>query len=461
MAASIELTAETPPAPHSGPRPAVGVVAHILGYEAAERFAFYAFLTVLVTMTTAIAPAAGEAEMYRYLGWLTGAIFVLSLIGAIIADSLLGKFRTLIFGSLIALAGYGTIALAPAQWTVVALGLGLVAVGTGALKPCVAAQLGDQFRDDSQHLLPRTFGWFYFAIHAGALLAAGLSQYFVADPQNGVRGALVLPFVALAAGTLLLWSGRKRFLRVPATRGQFTTELFSREAGAAIVRLLGIYLFVALFWAVWQQGAAGAWPRQAALMDLRLFNLELQPEQVATANILFILLFVPLLSYLVYPRVGRLITVTPLRKIGAGLALAGLSFGVAAAIQSAIDGGGTPAVGWQLLAWALLTLGEVMIIVTALELSYTWAPRKIKSLIMAVWLLTFAARTISANGPDGSSKMSDFHHYIFFAVLMLVATAIFAVVARFYRNKTYLQSQDEPMDEVEAVAPTLGGGAPT
>jgi len=49
---------------------------------------------------------------------------------------------------------------------------------------------------------------------------------------------------------------------------------------------------------------------------------------------------------------------------------------------------------------------------------------------------------------------------MFFAILMGVATLIFAFVAKYYRYKTYLQSQDQPVDE-DIVPPVLGGGAPT
>ena len=64
------------------------------------------------------------------------------------------------------------------------------------------------------------------------------------------------------------------------------------------------------------------------------------------------------------------------------------------------------------------------------------------------------------SNPDGSSKMSDYNYYLFFAGLMLVATALFAVVAKFYRYRTYLQSQ-EPTEDERATEPTLAGGTPT
>jgi POT family proton-dependent oligopeptide transporter len=108
-----------------------------------------------------------------------------------------------------------------------------------------------------------------------------------------------------------------------------------------------------------------------------------------------------------------------------------------------------------------------MVSITGLEFSYTQAPNKMKSAVMAAWLFTvslgnqFTAQlNFFISNPDGSSKMSDFNYYLFFAGLMFAATLIFSIVARFYRGKTYLQSQDVPLEEL-AVEPVLAGGAPT
>jgi POT family proton-dependent oligopeptide transporter len=203
-------------------------------------------------------------------------------------------------------------------------------------------------------------------------------------------------------------------------------------------------------------------------MDLSFLGMQLLPEQVQTANPIMILLFIPVVNYFIYPFMGRFFEVTPLRRIGIGLFITAFSFLVIAYIQHLIDLGQRPSLWWQMVAYAILTMGEVMVSITALEFSYTQAPNKMKSAVMAAFLFSVSMGNMFTAGvnfvilnEDGSAKMSDFNYYIFFAVLMLVATAIFAVVARFYRYKTYLQSQDVPVEEIDAIAPTLGGGAPT
>jgi POT family proton-dependent oligopeptide transporter len=82
------------------------------------------------------------------------------------------------------------------------------------------------------------------------------------------------------------------------------------------------------------------------------------------------------------------IKVTPLRKIGAGFVLTALSFVIVAIIQGWIDAGQVPNISWQILAFVVLTAGEVLISITGLEYAYTQAPPSMKSTIMACWLIT-------------------------------------------------------------------------
>src|SRR5690606_12300273 len=95
-----------------------------------------------------------------------------------------------------------------------------------------------------------------------------------------------------------------------------------------------------------------------------------------------------------YPFVDKFVKVTPLRKIGTGLALAALSFAIVAHAESLIVQGQTPSAWWQVLAYLVLTSGEVMLSITLLEFFYTQAPRSMKSVIMAVYLLSVSLGNI-------------------------------------------------------------------
>ena len=99
-------------------------------------------------------------------------------------------------------------------------------------------------------------------------------------------------------------------------------------------------------------------------------------------------MMVPIFTYVIYPLVGRLVEVTPLRKIATGLFVCAGSFVVIAWIEGQIQAGQTVSIWWQILAYAVLTASEVMVSITALEFSYKQAPLKMKSFIMALFLLS-------------------------------------------------------------------------
>jgi proton-dependent oligopeptide transporter, POT family len=180
-----------------------------------------------------------------------------------------------------------------------------------------------------------------------------------------------------------------------------------------------------------------------------------------------ILIFIPLVNYVLYPAISKVFPLTPLRKIGIGLFLTALSFVVIVWIQGRIDQGLKPSINWQLLAYVILTLGEAMVSITGLEFSYTQAPNSMKSSVMALWLLAvsagnffdaqFNAWDINA---DGTRKLTDYQYFTFFTFLMFGASIVFVLVASFYKGRTYLQSQRPTLDEI-ATEPILSGGAPT
>jgi POT family proton-dependent oligopeptide transporter len=187
---------------------------------------------------------------------------------------------------------------------------------------------------------------------------------------------------------------------------------------------------------------------------------------VQTANPILILIFIPLVNYVIYPLINSVFTLTPLRKIGIGLFITALSFVVIVWIQGWIDAGLRPHINWQFLAYIVLTLGEAMVSITGLEFSYTQAPNTMKSSVMALWLLTVASGELFVGlvnkwilGAGAVHKISDYQYFTFFTWLMFGAAVVFVVVACFYKGRTYLQSQ-LTLDEV-ATEPILHGGTPS
>ena len=426
-------------------------IPYIIGNEAAERFSFYGMRAILVVfMTQYLMSADGVLDVMGEdgaKGWyhlFVSAVYVTPLLGALLSDGLLGKYRTIILLSLVYCAGHFALALDDTRWGL-AIGLGLIAVGAGGIKPCVSAHVGDQFGQTNQNLLSRAFAWFYFSINLGAfassLATPWLLQHYGSSVAFGVPGVLML------IATLTFRAGRHRFAHIPPGGMHFVRETFSSIGLGALGRLCLIYIFVAMFWALFDQ-TGSSWVLQAQHMDRDLFGIEVLPAQIQAANPLLVMILIPVFSYQVYPAINRVYMLTPLRKIAMGLFLTALAFSIPMLAQFHIDQGGIPHIGWQLLAYVLLTSGEVMVSITCLEFSYTQAPKTMKSFIMAFFMLSISLGNLFTSGvnffiqnPDGSSKLAGADYFLFFTALMLVTAVLFTFVVRYYRGTTYIHEE--------------------
>ncbi|HEY2342479.1 MAG TPA: POT family MFS transporter [Chthoniobacteraceae bacterium] len=438
-------------------------IPYIIGNEAAERFSFYGMRSILIVfMTKYLMSRSGaadhlpDAQAREYLHLFVSAAYFVPIFGAILAEGFIGKYRTILWLSIVYCFGHFALALNDTRVGLI-VGLGLISLGAGGIKPCVSANVGDQFDQTNKHLLSRAFGWFYFSINAGSFISTIACPLLLDDPRFGPRWAFGIPGVAMVIATIFFWAGRNKFIHLPPGGLGFLKELCSREGLSTLGRLAIVYAFIPIFWSLWDQSAGGSWTLQAEKLDLHWCGMKLLASQVQTANPIMILLFIPLVNYGLYPFLNRFFTVTPLRKIGIGLFLTAGSYVVIWNIQKMIDAGGKPSVNWQFLAYGLLTLGEALVSITGLEFSYTQAPNKMKSAVMALWLLAVslgnqftAAVNYFIQNPDGTVKMKDQQYFLFFAILMAITAVMFAIVASFYREKTYLQSREFAENVVEA-----------
>jgi POT family proton-dependent oligopeptide transporter len=426
-------------------------IPYIIANEAAERFSFYGMRAILVVfMTQYLVSATGQADHMsadEAKGWFhlfVSAVYFTPLLGALISDGLFGKYKTIIMLSLVYTLGHFALALDDSRIGL-AIGLGLIALGAGGIKPCVSAHVGDQFSSGNSHLLPRVFGWFYFSINLGAFSSTLLIPWVL--ETYGSAAAFGIPGILMLLATIIFWSGRYRFVHIPAGGKHFVEEVFSAEGLAVIARLTVLYLFVAMFWALFDQ-TASSWVLQAEKMDRTLFGIQLLSSQLQAANPLLVMLLIPVFTYLVYPAINRVFTLSPLRKISIGMFITVVAFAISAIIQQKIDAGSTPNISWQILAYFVLTSAEVMISITCLEFSYTQAPAKMKSFIMAFFMMSIAIGNLFTSAvnffienDDGSSKLEGADYFWFFTLIMLLTAILFIFVARTYREKTYIQKE--------------------
>lgn len=432
-------------------------IPYIIGNEAAERFSFYGMKTILTVFMTqyllnssgALDPMGEEDAKFWYHTFVMAAYFT-PLIGAFAADWLFGKYRTILYLSILYCFGHLALALDESR-VGLALGLGLIAFGTGAIKPCVSAHVGDQFGSRNSHLLSKVFGWFYVAINLGSFVSTLLTPWLL--EKYGSGWAFGIPGVLMAVATFVFWLGRNRFVHIPPRGPSVFKEAFTGEGLKSLLNLAPVYLLVAVFWSLFDQ-TGSSWVLQAEKMDRSVLGFELLSSQIQAANPFMILFLVPLFSYVIYPAIDKVFKLTPLRKIGIGMFITVFSFALIAVAEQLIQSGGTPSISWQAVAYLILTAAEVMVSITCLEFSYTQAPNSMKSIVMSFYMLSVAFGNFIAafvnsmiSNPDGTSKLPGATYYWFFTGLMLAAAILFILVAKFYRGQTYIQDSD-PTDDL-------------
>lgn len=491
----------------------------IIGNEAAERFSFYGMRTILVTfMTKYLLDSNGtlalmsedDAKGYYHLFMMAAYFF--PLMGAFAADVWLGKYRTIMSLSVVYCLGHLALAIDDTRIGLFA-GLLLVAIGTGGIKPCVSAHLGDQFGQSNVHLQSAAFGWFYLSINFGSFISTGLTPWllerfpqwikatFYASAEDptliesapswidriGPHVAFGTPGLLMLIATILFWLGRYRFVHIPARGWPQVRTLLNGEGGRALMGLIPIYVFIAVFWSLYDQ-SGGAWVLQARAMDRKVFGYELLESQIQVINPLLILIYVPLFTYVIYPAIHRVFPLTPLRKISIGLFTTAVAFAISAYAQELVDAHQKqlaeieqsapvdepsvdalnedydraaremippgPSILWQLAAYLVMTAAEVMVSVTGLEFSYTQAPRELKSIVMAFYLLAVSAGNLFTalvnflNGtrPGGGKWLAGAGYYWFFTGLMALAACVFIAVAQKYRGRVYIQEEEPHPD---------------
>jgi POT family proton-dependent oligopeptide transporter len=423
----------------------------ILTTEASERFAFYGMSSILVVFMTrylmgpnGVLNVMASDPAKAWFHWFTSAVYFMPLIGAVISDIWLGKFKTIVWFSLIYCVGFAVLAWDHTRLGLIG-GLALIAMASGIIKPCLSANVGDQFGASNKHLLTKFYGWFYFSVNLGAAVSMFVCPILLDKygPTVGFGVPGVFMFVALVS----YWLGRHKLVHIPPAGKVGWRETLDREGIRTLGRLCVIFLFVSMFFALFYQSES-AWVLQAEKMGLSWLGIKWRPAQMQAANPFLVMFLIPLFAYVIYPGLNRLWTLTPLRKIGIGMFLTAASFLVPVWIEIQIERGGQPSIGWQFFAYIFLTGAEVMVSITALEFAYTQAPRKMKSLIQSVELLAISLGNAFAavvnnviTNEDGTSKLPGASYYWFFVISMLVTGFIFIPVARWYKPKEYIQDE--------------------
>lgn len=393
---------------------------YIISNEFAERFSYYGYRALLTPfLVVAFAMSREEAAAVTHENIVY--TYATPVIGGLLADWLLGKYRTILYVSLLYCLGHLLLALYIDDLAGFRLGLLCIAIGAGMIKPNSSSLMGDQFPQGTGALLTKAFNWYYFAINMGSFLA------FLVIPKLktfGYEWAFAVPGILMGLATIVLFIGRKTYVEVPPTgfpkdhfvsmnwqalrmwlRGErkVWTTLGERigiekvDATLAVWRVLAFFAFFPLAWALYDMSSA-EWILDAEFLDRDILGITLEQEQVQALNPILILSLIPLFVWIEARLRKRGISIKPHRKVFAGFVLVGLATAVEAFVRMEIEAGARPHVSVQLLAYFILTVGEVLFYITGLELGYRASPRSMKSTITSLFLLTNAAGNFLAAG---------------------------------------------------------------
>jgi POT family proton-dependent oligopeptide transporter len=512
---------------HSGNGRMPRQIPYIVLNEGCERFSFYGMRNILtpflISTLLLFLPQpdrAGEAKDVFHT-FVIGVYFF-PLLGGWIADRFYGKYNTVFWLSLVYCAGHACLAAFDDNLNGFYLGLFLIALGSGGIKPLVAAFVGDQFDQTNKNRAKLVFDAFYWMINLGSFFASLLMPIFL--KSYGPAVAFGIPGILMFVATVIFWLGRRKYVHVPpapADPDSFIcvarTALLAKQAGQgrpglmvallgaagaaaslamsfqwgfviaacsalvlllafggigtamqlerargahpdeavdgvrAVLRILIVFALVTPFWSLFDQKAS-TWIVQANSMTQPTFSFfgnrfTFVPAQMQALNPLLVMILIPFNNLVLFPAMRRIgIEPTALRRMTAGIGFTALAWVVIGTIQVAMDGGTPTSMAWQILPYAILTLGEVLVSATGLEFAYSQAPASMKGIIMSFWNLAVTVGSlwvlivnasvrndvVLGHIRDSGMGVIAFQMY-FFAAFAFAAAVIFGWYASRYR----------------------------
>nr|CAD7264421.1 unnamed protein product [Timema shepardi] len=352
----------------------------IISNEFCERFSYYGMRTILVIYLRNILLYNDNDATVLYHTF-TMFCYFFPLLGAMLADSLLGKFRTILYLSVVYAIGNVVISVASATGAIdipgrelTILGLLLIALGTGGIKPCVSAFGGDQFvMPQQERQLQTFFSLFYFSINSGSLISTFLTPILrqdvkCFDQDSCYPLAFGVPAILMVVSIVVFIIGKSSYV-IKKPQGNVVLEV-SKCIGHAVAQkwrskgvsrdhwlehaddtyprrliedikstlgVLFLFLPLPIFWALFdQQGSR--WTFQATRMNGVIGSWILKPDQMQVINPLLILAFIPIFETGIYPLFAKCnLLIRPLQRMGVGGILAAVAFILSAIVELQLE----------------------------------------------------------------------------------------------------------------------------
>ncbi|MCC7086642.1 MAG: MFS transporter [Pirellulales bacterium] len=367
--------------------------------EFAERCSYYGMKTLLpLYLTNEMNISDGLAGAVQ--SWFKMAVYFLPLVGGYIADKFFGKYWTIIGFSIPYVLGHFILGI-PQEWAVFTA-LALLAGGSGVIKPNVSTLMGltyDQQRAGQDQLRAAAFMWFYFAVNIGSFISTSALPF--ARDKWGYAAAFQVPAWLMVAA-LAVFAAGKPFYAVEKIEHRLATPTERSEQRATLKSLFAIFLFIVFFWIAYEQNDS-LWiyflRDHVTLPQLWFMDKPLKSDALQAINPFLVVVFVPLFNFAFARLDPQAKFITRTRKMFAGLLFTGAASALmaAAGYLSEISGGNV-SIGWYVAAFSVLTIGEVLVYGTGLELVYTFAPPRMKSFVTACFLLTVAIANFVNSG---------------------------------------------------------------
>ncbi len=516
--------------------------------EFAERCSYYGMRAILA-LYMADQLGFGDANAATFYSLFIAACYFLPLVGGYLADNYFGKYRIIVAFSIPYILGHFVLGVEEPLFLFLALGL--LAMGSGVIKPNISTLMGltyDQQRPGQEQLRSTAFAMFYMAINIGAAISM-FALPLIRD-AHGYRVAFLFPALLMALAFVIFAAGKPFYAVEVISRKKTEPEEFMLR-WQILGRIGLLFLLVLFFWAVFDQSSS-TWVFFArTYMDCELFGWRIPPDLMQSWNPVLIVLLLPFVTWLWTALDRRGIKVRATDKILLGFLLTMVCMGVMAipgllagpvektvalrtfkkdeirteerihqdrareayydlvvaqvaqlygvaetqALQKKLDElrllpnaqqalyrrqalptlaastvgllaapvpeaavmapvlaatSSAPqrtqvdyvrpenrvTVWWQVLAYLVLTIAEILISVTGLELAFTAAPNTMKSFVTSLWLLTvFLANVLNAVMVRLYPVMNPGMYFLMFTSIMLVVTALFVLVARQFNRR--------------------------
>ena len=371
-----------------------------------ERFSYYGMRAFLILYMVAPATSGGlgfgDADAASIYGTYTGSAWGASILGGLIADRLLGQYRSVLIGGAIIALGHFTLAFPPLPFFY--SGLALIVIGTGLLKPNVSTLVGSLYEAGDARR-DAGFSIFYMGINLGAFIGPLIAGYLAqrVDWHVGFAAA----GVGMTLGLVQYVLGRNRLQtavdRLAATPRQVKTAMspptpssstgllgFSTDDWKRIAAIVVFFLVAILFWGAYEQAGSTLNLFADRYTRLDLFGVSFPSSWFQSVPPIFVILLAPLFAWL-WLRLGPREPSVP-AKFAFGLFFMALSFLVLVPAGAMAQSGGGVRVSpwWLIVSYMLSEFGELCLSPVGLSAVTKLAPVKIVGVMMGVWFLSNA-----------------------------------------------------------------------